>query len=284
MHALHVALHLSHLLHHCWIHAAAAATATRCHHLLHHSLLLHGGHRIHTSSRVASHRLHLLEVVLHVLPVDCCLSRCHVVASILTTLVLLFSIIAAKVAATSLLAPELVMSSSSTFAVTDVAPGLSTFDFDVLVVNFVVLGKDSIHGSITVEGHKTEPTRSTGVLVHHQRSIKDSTELLKELSEFDICALLANTADENLRCPFLFVTWNGALRVDLSHNLVLVCRIRLKLTNEFAIECMLFDHDDVDCFRIFECEESEAARPTSGAITHHLAVNDFAKLSEVVFE
>ena len=41
---------------------------------------------------------------------------------------------------------------------------------------------------------------------------------------------------------------------------------------------MLFDHDDVDCLRILECEEAETTRPTGGAITHHLAIDDFAEL------
>jgi hypothetical protein len=174
---------------------------------------LHGGHGIHSSSSsIASHRLHLLEVVLHVLPVNCCLSRCHAVASVLTSLILLFSIIA-EITATTLLAPKFVV--SSTVAITDVAPGLRALNFDVFVVDFVVLGKDSVYGSVTVERDETKPTWSSCVFVHHQCSIQNSTELLKELPELDICAFLADAADENLRCSFLFFTWNGALRVDL---------------------------------------------------------------------
>ena len=53
---------------------------------------------------------------------------------------------------------------------------------------------------------------------------------------------------------------------------------------ELSIKKVLLDHDDVDCLWIFEREEAEAARATSGAITHDLTVDDFAKLREVVFE
>jgi hypothetical protein len=103
----------------------------------------------------------------------------------------------------------------STLAVANVSSGLSTLDFDPLVVNLVVLGEHPVNSRITIESDETEPAWATGVLVHHEGSIKHSTELLEELLEFGIGALLANTADEDLRRAFLFLAGNGSLRVDL---------------------------------------------------------------------
>ena len=55
-------------------------------------------------------------------------------------------------------------------------------------------------------------------------------------------------------------------------------------THKLAVQAMLFDHNAVDGFGVFECEEAEPARTTGGAITHYLAIDDFAELREVVFE
>ena len=52
----------------------------------------------------------------------------------------------------------------------------------------------------------------------------------------------------------------------------------LERTYKFAVQEMLFDHDNVDGLGIFEGEKAETARTARGAITHHLTVDDIAKL------
>lgn len=53
---------------------------------------------------------------------------------------------------------------------------------------------------------------------------------------------------------------------------------------QFAIKRMFFDHDRVDGFGVFKCEEAEAARPACGAIAHDGAFYNLTKLREVIFQ
>lgn len=45
---------------------------------------------------------------------------------------------------------------------------------------------------------------------------------------------------------------------------------------------MLLDHDDVDRLGVLEGQEAEAAGAARSAVPHHGALDDFAKLREVV--
>lgn len=55
-------------------------------------------------------------------------------------------------------------------------------------------------------------------------------------------------------------------------------------TYQLAVEKVLFDHDGIDGLWVFEGEEAEATRTTGSTIAHHLAVDYFAVLREVIFE
>ena len=52
----------------------------------------------------------------------------------------------------------------------------------------------------------------------------------------------------------------------------------------FSIKKVFLDHDGVHSPGVFEGEKAEAARATSGAISHYSAFVDFTKLREVVME
>lgn len=56
----------------------------------------------------------------------------------------------------------------------------------------------------------------------------------------------------------------------------------VKQAHDFAVEEVLFHHDDVDSLRVLEREEAESARSTCGAIAHDCAFEDLSELREVV--
>ena len=203
LHVSHVALHVAHLLlHHRRVHAAC------CHHLLH----LHGGHGVHASAVGIRHHLRLLEHGLHHLPVSRRLRHAHRVALLILAVLVLLVLVVEVVAA--VLTSEFAVSSSS-IAVAKIATRLRTLDFHPLAFDFQVLRERAIDSSVAIECDEPKPARATCLLVHHQRRVKHTTELLEELPELGIGAFLRHAAHEDLRRSLLLVAWDGALRVNL---------------------------------------------------------------------
>jgi hypothetical protein len=273
---------LSSLLHHLSLHARRQRTigphlwrAIRRHHTLplcHHHLLHH--RRIHARhhSRHRSllrrhvprhHRLHVAKVLLHLEPVGRHLCLAHAIRVLRrtagrTTLELLLpTIILALlvIASTAALAKF-----ASTFLIMHIAARFGPLDFDLLAVDGEWLHQRPIHRVFAVKRHETKSPRATGILVHHESSVYDATELQEELLEVLFGALLTHAANENLGRPLLLLAWDGALRIDLrSSRLAFELRRSETVTYNLAIQMMLLDHDDVDSLGIFESQETETS-------------------------
>ena len=55
-------------------------------------------------------------------------------------------------------------------------------------------------------------------------------------------------------------------------------------SHDFAVKKMFFDHDSIDGFGVFECEETKSSGSASSTISHHRAFLHFTKLGEIVVE
>lgn len=225
----HVASH--HGLHLHWVHAThhvlrvggtGVAVHTAAHHLhLLHLHRVHATHGAHGSTHAAASLLlgeillHLLEVLLHALPVLGHHGRRHASVGALRLGVLLVveaCIVAALIVVVELIATEFLVTA---IVVTHVASRLCTLDFDGLAENLERLTECGIDSSIAIKGDEAEATWAARLLVHHQRCIHDSAELLKELCKVLLSRLLADTTDEDFARALLLLTGNGALGIDL---------------------------------------------------------------------
>lgn len=56
----------------------------------------------------------------------------------------------------------------------------------------------------------------------------------------------------------------------------------MEFTHNLAIEKVLFDHHNVDCLGILECEETKSSGSSCAAVSHNSAFNNFTELGEVV--
>lgn len=206
----HLLLHLLHLLHHLGVHVAhhvlvALATASAHHvlHLLHlHHVLPHGG--VHVHAAVHSHlRLHHLEVLLHALEVlshdlGCHATVAHLLAHALALVILL----------------EFV-TLGGFLLLAQVATRLSALDFDWLAVDLERDVYAGVDAGLVFKGDETKTSWASRVLVHHQRSIDNTTELGKEVAEFLVCRVLADSANKDFARFFLFIAWDSSLGINL---------------------------------------------------------------------
>jgi len=76
-------------------------------------------------------------------------------------------------------------------------------------------GHAVLHCTIVIEGDESEASGSSCLLVHHQRSIQDSSELFEKFLEFLLNDILTNTADKDLGSTILFIPWNRAFWINL---------------------------------------------------------------------
>jgi hypothetical protein len=244
--AVVVALH--HGLHGHWVHAAGAAHhvlgvggarvagAAAAHHLRLHGLHGHWVHAAHGVGHAAAAALlgegllHLLEVLLHALPVLGHHGGGHgaigtLLGSALLVIVAASAVVVAAVTVAALVAVvELVVAAELLVAavvVAHVASGLGALDLDGLAENLERLAKSGIDSGVAVKGDESETTRTSGLLVHHQCGIDNPTELLEELGKVFLSRFLADTTDKNLARALLLLTRNSPLRVNLVH--VSVC-------------------------------------------------------------
>lgn len=65
------------------------------------------------------------------------------------------------------------------------------------------------------ECDKAETSGTAGVFVHHQSGINHWTELGKEPLKLFLGSILTDAAHENLGCPFLFLSRDGSLGINL---------------------------------------------------------------------
>jgi hypothetical protein len=243
-----------HLLHLHWVHAAGAAAHhvlgvrgpgvavhATAHHLRLHLLHLHWVHTAHAAHGVGHATaglllgkvlLHLLEVLLHALPVLGHHGRCHACIAALGLLILLIVIagipIVAVVAIVELVvATELLVAA---IVVAHVASGLGTLNFDGFAEDLQRLAESCVDGSITVKSDEAEATRSTSLLVHHEGSVDNSTELLEELGEVLLGCFLADTTNKDLAGTLLLFSGNGTLGIDLVCVSMPLCQKRERLT------------------------------------------------------
>lgn len=240
-HLLH--LHLLHLLPHGWVHVHAA---------VHGHLGLHHGEVL----------LHALEVLRHHL-------RAHAV-------VVAAAATAHAHAARGVVLAELV-ALGCFFFLAEIAARLGSLDLNGLSVNLEGNVDAGVDAGFGLEGDEAETTGATGVLVHHESGIDDAAELGKVVAEFLVSGVLADAADEDLGCLFLFVARNGSLGVNLDVLVGKQVRRREGAYN-LAVEEVLFDHDNVDRLCIFKCEKAKSSGSTSVAVAHHGAFHHFAKL------
>lgn len=76
-----------------------------------------------------------------------------------------------------------------------------------------------IDSCFAIECDESKASWSARVLVHHEGSINDSTELHKVLFEVLLCGLLADTTNEDLASTLLLISGNCPLGVDLATNM-----------------------------------------------------------------
>ena len=50
------------------------------------------------------------------------------------------------------------------------------------------------------------------------------------------------------------------------------------MTYQFSVEEVLFDHDNINSFRVFECEKTESSRPSRSPVSHNSTFGDLTKL------
>lgn len=200
--------------------------------------------------------MHLLEVLLHTLPVLRHHGWSHAAIAALLLILLLIIKVSAVVAIT---VAELVTAKLLVAAVivAHVTSWLSSLDLDGLAENLKGLSQGCVYCSITVKGNESKPTRSSSFFIHHKGSIDDTTELLEELCEVFFGRLLADTADEDLAGTFLLFPRNGTFRIDLfcQHWVV---KYGLATYN-LAIEIMLLHHDNVDTLGVFESQKAKSS-------------------------
>ncbi len=206
----HLLLHLLHLLHHLGVHVAhhvlvalAAASAHHVLHLLHlHHVLPHGG--VHVHAAVHGHlRLHHLEVLLHALEVLSHDLGCHTtVAHLLAHALALFILFEFATL-------------GSFFFLAQVATRLGALDLDWLAVNLERNVYAGVDAGLVFKGNETKASWTSRVLVHHQRSIDNAAELGKEVAEFLVGRVLADSANKDLARLFLFIAWDSSLGINL---------------------------------------------------------------------
>jgi hypothetical protein len=108
------------------------------------------------------------------------------------------------------------------FFITEVATGLGLLNLNGLTQDLEWTGKGRFDGGFTVERDESKPTRTTSVLVDHQRGINNAAELHEEALEILLVGLLADTTNEDLARLFLLITGDCALGIDLDITLVCV--------------------------------------------------------------
>ena len=225
-------LHL-HLLHHGGIHAG---------HLLRHILhrLLHHGGVDGGHGSTATHLGHCRHVALHLLPVLCHHLRGHTVVgrALLLLRSALWSVaalravhvvpVAAPVAVIETITISTITESSTTTTViplvhvpaSRVSPWLRLLDLNLLAHNRQRRAIQRIlDGRLAIERDESEAPWSSSILVHHEGSIKDTSELEKVFSEIRFRGLLADTADKDLRSFLLLISRDRTLGINLPSHI-----------------------------------------------------------------
>jgi hypothetical protein len=217
--AIHAAHHVLHLLHHCWVHLGPHAT--HGHGILHAALLLR-----------SNLLLHLLKVLLHTLPVLGHHGWAHSLGVASASLLILLLIIEASSAVVAI--PEFATAAKLlVLFLAHVAAGLCTLDFNRLSEDLQRSLEGSVDSSVPVKGDEAKTARAARIFIHHQGSIHDAAELLEEVLEVILCGFLADPTDEDLACPFLLLTGDGALRIDLG------TRVRRAMKRTFGAPTIL---------------------------------------------
>jgi hypothetical protein len=179
-------------------------------HLLHHGRV-HGAH-IHIPPTHGHLLLHHGKVLLHALPILRHHLRRHTTRhTLLSTTTLLL----AGVSALIHIAEVLAAAAAAAVFVAEVTAGLGFLDFDGFAEDFERAGEGVFDGGFAVEGYEAETTGAAGVFVDHECCVDDAPELCEELLEVLFCGFLADAANEDLACLFLFIAGNGALGIDL---------------------------------------------------------------------
>lgn len=229
----HLLLYL-HLLHHLRVHHHALL-GHRGHGLLHHGWV--DRRHLHTAAATAELLLHGGHVTLHVLPVlGHHLRREPVVGGTLSRVLGVHArATVVEVVAVVVVAVVVPAVAEAVVPIIEVlASGLGLLHFNLRQVRNTVLlscrkvwkyrlAEDGevraveriFDGGLAIEGDETETTRSTGIFVHHQSSVKNTAELHEVFPEIGFSSLLANTTDEDLGGLLLFITGDGSFRVDL---------------------------------------------------------------------
>ena len=72
-----------------------------------------------------------------------------------------------------------------------------------------------LHGAVVIKSNESKSSWSSSLLIHHQSSIKNSSELFEILFKFLLDNILSNPADKDLRRFVLFVPGNRSFRINL---------------------------------------------------------------------
>jgi hypothetical protein len=225
---------LLHLRHHRWVHLSRPTG----HHRSHGVPLRHP----HPASLHAHlhHLLHVLEVLLHHVPIFChlrgaeVLTRTRSAATLLAVIAIVAHLLVSASSHTPFAWPVIVLPTvklpatveapSSPCAVfMHIAARLSALDFHRLVLDKErLVGKRALDSGVAIEGYETEAAGAHRVFVHHERRVDNAAELREEVAEVVFGGVGAHPTDEYLCCALLFFPGNGALGIDLD-NVSLVC-------------------------------------------------------------